>query len=1696
MAEEFSMDASAMPEVPQDMQSQELPAFDMNAVTSSEDVDGGPKKPPIAQRPVQRPGSAPQDAFDKQIREMSDNVDYEFASSKLKNKTFEDRINPIEGPGVRFAGDDLDLYRYQDGFNPEGFDPFNEGNYQHWSEKETWSTALGKGMDSFATRFGNTYKDSFASYGRMADALFNWDWEKMMPDSEEMQEMNWAEYKESMKNFVFIDPKEEEDIISKRSVSEFLGNAGFALGTIGALGTELIADAALTYVTGGAGAGSFAATAAKFTGLQAVKAAARQGIKSMGLKGMAKAGDFLGDVGKGAFHYANESAESLSATGKVVNKAEQAKVLADAGKVGSTAFRDSMKEVLDMMSFNTRGILKSKTFPELLTNVVKGVPLVGTGVRYGEKIVAGAKGGLSTGKLVGIGLQGTRRIAQELNMSSTEAGFEAVTTYGSTLDLMVENHRSRNEGENPTPEEFAKMQDKAWQASTANYNTNLALLLATNRLQFGGLFNRFAAGSKWGKEILEEGVEKAFAVNAVFKGTKKTAQVYQKGFFGTYGLTGKIAKDFGKKQAAYEFGKQFLKDTAKFQISEGLQENLQETSASAWMNYYAGQYEGTKTTLSQAFSKGMDEQFTKQGLRTFLQGALTGVLISPVTSVQGKVMQRLQEKSFESQYKDNPSENPYIKMKEQLKKDIDLQNEFFNQVSNKKMQDNVVNFTSHVDNTMQQTEAAAKGAQYEWQNHKDNIVLAGALAANRTGTINAYKQSIRQLGEDMSNEEFETSFGIKLEDTKYSAVAEFAEDMASDVGKYSDTIDAVRKKVKKLPDPLMYEKGSKDRLVATIMHYAQEEAVKIIALNTLKGTRAAERATNITQDLMAIPGLENSSDYAIRTLTNPENFQAETGNIMAEIRILQEGLEVADTDLKKDIQEKIKIKQKKLDLLDKWLNFWGTEDVQEERTDVKTGEKVTQSTKAFTTFRGVEQTVEERDENGNVINAQAKVNRLDHEDVRNTFREFINLANAEAGIKTELSEQSLFDGFDKIIDYIRLDKDSKDYLKSIDVLFNPQNYSQLVGRIQDGRFKFELLQFVDSLNDRLRGALVYAFRSSFESGNPAITGLVEDFEENFMKIYDSLTKELKDNDAYKNLVTVIVTEEFGTDSSKFVMENMKKLNDFLLFKINEIFDKYASPEVTEDIDENEYNEFKKTKKISQLTLNNIARKIKKGTRLTEKEGKVYDEHRTEIIEIKKLQDEFAVLAAEEISNAVVGNGPLIDELKSRLIQTGEFTQENLDVLESSQIFDIAFEKGLLSADELSFQSESGGVVSDEVYTNFQANPTIDSIPEDLRKTLAIKASSGLPMSDREQEIFDELKDEISAIPVTNDEEEVTNEEASIEEATPEPEDTVEVVPSVTETTDVTDANQESSQVEDTDALAFFGLGAESTVESTPEGFNALAPNGTQINDESVETAEEATGIAEAFDKGKANLTWSTEFFRDTEAKGNLDKIKDFIKRANTSLTIFNKTAETPLQTLEDYYKTPFGRKKLNVIRESVLTGKSTKELENAAGPTVALGTQVDLFETTTSTADGPALTLSSLQSLYEELKSMSQASTVSPSPATDKKAERIFSLNMVIGSYEDDVIPEAKTERKNLISQKNLASNPDLVSNLEAKIKEYDDAIKGYEKSLKEAKQELTTLETQTSTTEVSGKIDTFVEKGDVTEQSILDQLDDIHSCF
>lgn len=1629
-------------------QQQASQSFDINSLVADGTGGPGPGSGGFAQQSAPAKPNTTSSDFMSSMDKVIDASANDIFVEREAPKTLQEKINKIEGPKTRYANQDLDLYRYQEDFDPKGFDPFNSKNYEHWTEKENWGSALGKGFDSFSTRFGNTFTDSFASYGRIGEALMNWDWDLLNPTEGEMIDQNWEEHKESMKNYVFVPPEEEEDIFSKRTVSEFIGNAGFALGTFAALGVELIADAALTLVTGGGGGASFGATAARFGTKEAVKVGAKQTLKQTVKSGAFKFADFVVDMGKGATFYANQGTDALSAAAKVTNKANQAENLASVGKIGSDALRNSMKEVFDIYTLNSRAIMKSKSFGELAGNIAKGVPLLGTGIRYGEKVAAGVKGGLSTGKLVGIGLQGTRRMLQEFNMSSTEAGFEAVTSYGATLDMMLEQYRNDHDGQNPPADEFAKMQSKAMSAASSNYNTNLALLMVTNRLQFGSIFNRYLGANKWTKELLEEGAEKTLGVNRMWKSSNLVGKTYEKGFFGTYGLTGKIAKDFGKKQAVYEFGKQFMKDFAKFEVTEGLQENLQETSSSAWKYYYAGQYNGTKYTLGQAFNKGLDEQFTKQGFRTFLQGALTGSIIRPATAVSTKLTNYIQEKAVESNYKDNPNENPYVLMKARLEKDINLQNELMRQMSNKKFEDNVVAFTAQVDSSLQQTEAAAKDSQYEWQNAKDNSVLAGALAANRSGTISVYQQALREMGKTMTDEEFEAATGTKLSDTKYNTAEEFTAAMAKDVKGYSDTIDKIRRKVKSLPDPLMYEKGSKNRIVATIMNNSQEEAIRIIALNAMKASRASERAQAISQELLTIPGFANSAEFSIRVLANPENFQGEVGNMQAELKILQESLSVVDPSQRESIKKKIKIKQEQIALLDEWLNYWDNREQMVKRVDTETGEEGEASQKVYDTFVGMPFSVKEYDEDGNIINENATAYSLDHKDIIETFRKFINLRNEEAGINAKVSEATLREAFDKVVDYMRLDQDARDYMEAMDLLYNPEYYKQTIGRIQDGRFKYELLEFVDNIQDRIRSTIMFTL------ANTDTDDMMERIEL-MSKLYEQLNTAITESESYKNLVLLGIDETLGLDHAKFAEENAKKLNEVLQEKIAEIVDTYAPSAMSDDLSDEDYAQFQKTTKISGINMNIIARKIQSERALSARQSEAYQANKEDIdVLVNRLND-----ALEGSEKSVMQDMSLYGVAREKLIEAGEFTEDDLKAMTDKQILDAALSKGLIDPAEALKNANGYEQISDDVWNNFIANQEVE---EGILESIASRDYQGITLTDREKSILEARSSEIADIQDRLEQEEKdANPEATepVEEVIPqEVEQATDTDETVPDNVGGTIANAEAGEESLLAAIALAN-GANPTDDafevkgSEDEGFDVTSKDGINVNSEKIESEDEAFDLADNLNAGRSNIDWARQFLGDlsTDEDATL-KVDRMVNSGKKSLAAYNKKNETDIKTLEDYYKIIDGKMTLDMIKESILTNTPLSKIKAQRKKQARLeAEQSELFESTSSPfVGGPALPLSAVEELHDAIKSLVD---------------------------ELDSTTEAKTIeflKKDLEFEKTSEfGNPATVLEIQSQIEQIEQRLK--EKS------------------EIFGK---FVGEDIVTEQSIIDQLRDINSCF
>ena len=163
----------------------------------------------------------------------------------------------------------------------------------------------------------------------MVDALFSWDMDKLQPSEDDMIDYNWKEHKKMMENFVFIPKDEDDDIFSKRSVSEFLGNAGFALGTFAGVAVELVADLLITVGTGGAGAASFVGTATRVIGKEAVeqtgkkivKEAGEQAIKKGTKKTTTKSGKFFTDLAEG-WKLGDTSADGLraNATAEKINQ--------------------------------------------------------------------------------------------------------------------------------------------------------------------------------------------------------------------------------------------------------------------------------------------------------------------------------------------------------------------------------------------------------------------------------------------------------------------------------------------------------------------------------------------------------------------------------------------------------------------------------------------------------------------------------------------------------------------------------------------------------------------------------------------------------------------------------------------------------------------------------------------------------------------------------------------------------------------------------------------------------------------------------------------------------------------------------------------------------------------------------------------------------------------------------------------------------------------------------------------------------------------------------------------------------------------------------------------------------------------------------------------------------------------------------
>ena len=1132
--------------------------------------------------------------------------------------------DPRLGEGRRFAGDEVDIYRHQKDFTGIGFNPFDPSNYDKWINEETWGSAISKGLNIAGLNFSRQLKEWFTTYGREVSALANWDWSKLQADEMTALRQYYKQNQELNKYHVFATDEDKEAILfSKSSFSEMLGNAGFTLGTVGALSLEIVAGAALTYVTGGVGGGLAGAKIAQSAAKLGFRASAKRFVPEL-LKGMGTA------------------MEPLSLSRIAANQAKFKSFTVSGNRTASKSllggFRSYKKSV--------EAIGKSQGFSNVAEKIMMNIPIVGTVYKTGATMALGAKAGVGGVRQAGVFLGGVKRLNQEFLLASTEASTEAIMGYGETLDYILNEYQSRH-GKPPSVEEFEAIKVQASRSQSANYNTNLGILLISNSIRFRNLFSP-RIGNRMVRNVLAEEGD-----NLLFRGIKmeagkkvRGATLYDtSGMFGRLRVFNKVRRDYSLGQASRMLVRPVLKGFGRFELIEGFQEIAQEGSQDSWMLYYGNQYFDDRTSLKDAFGEGMGGMWSKEGLKIFTHGALTGTLVRFPVGLMQRSTAYIQKASVDKQYASDPENNPYNiqkKSRANAQSIIESINKDLFAPGVGKKQSIFHNFARQAKSG--QGMEGAK-SEREFQAYRMSSIIQGMMTAQRMNMTDSYLLMIEDAaydanGNPLTNEQFQEAFGVDIKDQGFSNPQEFVQSVVKEVNQYSETIHSVRDKFTDFIDPESF--SEQEREYIQIIRARQEEAIEFIAYHKILGDKAFEDANIVRSKLLSNEKLANSSFFAFTAITDSQEILGEIGNITQELKNSKESLSLTeDPKEKKRLEDRIDDQQKLLDKYSQWHSYFNAKGVKDKNY-----------------FKGeYKQTIKEDGQEYDVYDDKSP-------QVRELFREILNLQNKLKENKTEFSTAEVEGMFSDVLDYMNLKSDSKKYLNAYDQLSNPTDYKNMIKNMTDGYVKYWAFDSIDKALLLLQvtagegnyNALMKKFNefSQLKTSNEQLMFLVKNPEMmEFMNKVSELKEKLKTTKLYKQVFAEALREDFGVNDAKVYSENTFKL--LLLAKFISVENSVNKEQAIKDLELGETLSEQDLlvlglKQYYKIELNDRENSLLNGNEKvvnSDKSNKEIVEEYVGIIEAY-VKDQDTVTQQEKVETASEEKNERIDEFKEQL----------------------------------------------------------------------------------------------------------------------------------------------------------------------------------------------------------------------------------------------------------------------------------------------------------------------------------------------------------------------------------------------------------------------------------------------------------------
>lgn len=398
-------------------------------------------------------------------------------------------------------------------------------------------------------------------------------------------------------------------------------------------------------------------------------------------------------------------------------------------------------------------------------------------------------------------------------------------------------------GRPPSAQEMLEYKEGARGAANGVFAANLALVGASNFLQFGDLLG---ADKVFKKGIMDGMINRTFGL-----GLEKT--VVEAGKEGLESATWEVMKRTGLQKAGYRVFTALESPMTEGLWEEGMQSVVQNTAADYMRSKYDPDSMNKNKSIIKSFADGFAHTYgTKEGWQEILAGMVVGGLGSfrggkgGVDFLgQGGATQNINKFASDAQNL-NSTQEDFIAANQSLLEAQQIYNGLSNE-SIKKLNDRIGNSNQQVNNSDKARAEAAKGNLEQAQLYYTNAVFSKLMAEKRAGLSDSNKFDIDMMIDNVPSETLKDMYGFRNEEE----INSFKERTKLNLENQKEAFEVAYDFAEQL------NLGSTDLM-------SSENLKEASALQFFHGMMAADTASSIAraiEDTVGVGGIASAMNY-------------------------------------------------------------------------------------------------------------------------------------------------------------------------------------------------------------------------------------------------------------------------------------------------------------------------------------------------------------------------------------------------------------------------------------------------------------------------------------------------------------------------------------------------------------------------------------------------------------------------------------------------------------------------------------------------------------------------------------------------------------------------------------------------------------------------------------------------------------------